>query len=94
MAYWALFAGVTPYDDEGTMLVTLAGLTTHGAPCTDFYSQYGPFWLAVLGGPFAVLHQPVTPAPARRDPLVRYIADDFTPTVSVGPHRLVERRGA
>jgi hypothetical protein len=74
VAIWALFSGLKPYDDEGTMLVTLAGLSTRGAPYTDFYSQYGPFWLEVLGGPFALLGRPVTNDAGRIVVLVIWLA--------------------
>ena len=86
VAYAALFAGVTPYDDEGTLLVTLAGPHEAWGTVHRLLQPLGAV-LARDGGPSA-------PAPTRRDPLVRHIAEDFRRTVSVGPYRLLERRGA
>ena len=48
----AIFTVFQPYDDEGTLLVTLNAFT-HGAPLyKDVYTEYGPFYYELFGGLF------------------------------------------
>ena len=51
------------------------------APCVLRNDALVAFWA-----------RPSPPSP--RSPLMRFIADDFAPTVRVGPYQLLERRGA
>jgi hypothetical protein len=59
-AYLTVFTVWAPYDDEGTLLVTLQSFT-HGATLyRDVYTEYGPFYYEVFGGLFAALGHAVT----------------------------------
>ena len=59
-AYLALFTQFTPYDDEGTLLITLKAFAHGDTLYRDVYSEYGPFFYEVFGGLFALTGRAVT----------------------------------
>jgi hypothetical protein len=53
-AYLAIFTLFSPYDDEGTLLVTLKAFSHGEVLYRDVYSPYGPFYYELFGGFFAL----------------------------------------
>jgi hypothetical protein len=53
-AYLTIFTGFAPYDDEGTLLVTLNAFAHGDVLYRDIYSPYGPFYYEIFGGLFAL----------------------------------------
>jgi hypothetical protein len=53
-AYFAIFTQFAPYDDEGTLLVSLKAFSHGQALYGDVYSPYGPFYYELFGGFFAL----------------------------------------
>jgi hypothetical protein len=53
-AYFALFTQFAPYDDEGTLLVTLKAFAHGGTLYSDIYSPFGPFYYELFGGLFSL----------------------------------------
>jgi hypothetical protein len=51
-AYFTVFTVFAPYDDEGTLLVTLQSFAHGHVLYRDIYSPYGPFSHEVFGGFF------------------------------------------
>jgi len=49
-AYLAIFSQFAPYDDEGTLLVTLRAFADGDTLYRDVYSIYGPFYYELFGG--------------------------------------------
>lgn len=73
-AYFALFTQFAPYDDEGTLLVTLKAFAHGGALYNDIYTPYGPFYYEVFGGLLSVTGAEVTTDLSRSTVLVLWIA--------------------
>ncbi len=59
-AYWAVFTFFAPWDDEGTLLVTLKSFVDGHTLYRDVFSQYGPFYYEVFGGLFALTGRSIT----------------------------------
>jgi len=59
-AYLTIFTGFAPYDDEGTLLVTLNAFAHGDVLYRDIYSPYGPFYYEIFGGLFALTGHAVT----------------------------------
>ncbi len=59
-AYLALFTQFAPYDDEGTLLVTLKAFAGGDVLYREIYSPYGPFYYELFGGLFALTGHAVT----------------------------------
>ncbi len=59
-AYLAIFTLFSPYDDEGTLLVTLKAFNQGEVLYRDVYSPYGPFYYELFGGFFALTGWSVT----------------------------------
>ena len=59
-AYLAIFTLFSPYDDEGTLLVTLKAFSQGEVLYRDVYSPYGPFYYELFGGFFALTGWSVT----------------------------------
>ncbi|MGN6274630.1 MAG: hypothetical protein ACTHNP_01710 [Solirubrobacterales bacterium] len=59
-AYYTLFTIFAPYDDEGTLLVTVKAFANGHTLYRDIYSPYGPFYYEVFGGLFALTGKAVT----------------------------------
>ena len=76
-AYFALFTQFAPYDDEGTLLVTLKAFASGGTLYSDIYSPYGPFYYELFGGLFAFTGQDVTTDVSRSIVLVLWVGTSF-----------------
>lgn len=61
-AYFTIFSRFAPYDDEGTLLVTLQAFSEGDVLYRDVYSVYGPFFYEVFGGLFALTGDVTTDA--------------------------------
>ena len=72
--YWDMFEGFAPWDDEGTVLIALQGVARGDAPYTDVFSQYGPFWLELFGGVFALTGRSASIDTGRTVVLVEWLA--------------------
>lgn len=59
-AYFALFTQFAPYDDEGTLLVTLNAFAHGGTLYSDVYTPYGPFYYELFGGLLALFGKDAT----------------------------------
>lgn len=59
-AYFALFTQFAPYDDEGTLLVTLNAFAHGGTLYNDIYTPYGPFYYELFGGFLALFGKDIT----------------------------------
>ena len=59
-AYFALFTQFAPYDDEGTLLVTLNAFAHGGTLYSDIYTPYGPFYYELFGGLLALFGHDIT----------------------------------
>lgn len=73
-AYFALFTQFAPYDDEGTLLVTLKAFANGATLYSDVYTPYGPFYYELFGGLFALSGQAVTTDVSRTLVLVLWVA--------------------
>ncbi len=60
VAYFTIFSQFQPYDDEGTLLVTLKAFVHGETLYRDVYSPYGPFYYEVFGGLFSLFGLDVT----------------------------------
>jgi hypothetical protein len=58
--YFALFTQFAPYDDEGTLLVTLNGFAHGHALYNEIYTPYGPFYYELFGGLLALFGHSIT----------------------------------
>lgn len=76
-AYLALFTQFAPYDDEGTLLVTLKAFVHGDVLYRDIYSEYGPFYYEVFGGLFALSGHAVTTDASRSIVIVIWVATSF-----------------
>jgi hypothetical protein len=59
-AYLSIFTQFAPYDDEGTLLVTLKAFAHGQTLYRDVYSPYGPFYYELFGGFFSLTGVAVT----------------------------------
>jgi hypothetical protein len=59
-AYLALHTQFAPYDDEGTLLISLEAFVQGETLYRDVYSPYGPFYYEVFGALFALSGHTVT----------------------------------
>ncbi len=62
-----------PYDDEGTLLVTVQAFTNGDALYRDIYSAYGPFYYEVFGALFKLTGQVVTTDASRTIVMVIWV---------------------
>lgn len=72
-AYFILFTQFAPYDDEGTLLVTLKAFAHGDALYSDIYSPYGPFYHELFGGLVALTGLDVTNDASRSAVLVIWV---------------------
>jgi hypothetical protein len=72
-AYLAIFTLFMPYDDEGTLLVTVQAFTDGDVLYRDIYSAYGPFYYELFGGLFALTGQEVTTDASRTIVIVIWV---------------------
>ena len=64
-AYFALFTQFAPYDDEGTLLVTVKAFAQGHTLYRDVYAIYGPFYYEVFGAFFSLTGIDVTTVASR-----------------------------
>jgi len=72
-AYFAHFIQFAPYDDEGTLLVTLKAFAHGGTLYSDIYTPYGPFYYELFGGLLSLSGLDVTTDLSRSTVLVLWI---------------------
>lgn len=72
-AYFALFTQFAPYDDEGTLLVTLNAFAHGHALYNDIYTPYGPFYYELFGGLLALIGHDITTDISRTTVLVIWV---------------------
>lgn len=73
-AYFSIFANFAPYDDEGTLLVTVQSFAHGDVLYRDIYSPYGPFYYELFGGLFALAGKAVTTDASRSIVVVLWVA--------------------
>jgi hypothetical protein len=59
-AYFGIFSEFAPYDDEGTLLITLKAFVHGDALYRDIWSVYGPFYYELFGAFFKVTGLQIT----------------------------------
>jgi hypothetical protein len=72
-AYFYLFTQFAPYDDEGTVLVTLKAFVAGETLYRDVYTPFGPFYYELFGGLFALSGHAVTTDAGRSIVLVIWV---------------------
>jgi hypothetical protein len=82
-AYFWIFTVFAPYDDEGTLLVTLQAFADGDTLYRDVYSPYGPFYYELFGGLFALTGKGVTTDTSRSIVVVLWIATSLLYGISV-----------
>lgn len=88
-AYLAIFTQFAPYDDEGTLLVTLKAFVNGHVLYRDVYSEYGPFYYELFGGLFSLTGQAVTTDASRSIVVFVWVATSLL--FGLGAHRLTGR---
>jgi hypothetical protein len=88
-AYFSIFTNFAPYDDEGTLLVTVQSFAHGDVLYRDVYSPYGPFYYELFGGLFALTGKAVTTDTSRSIVIVLWVATSLLYGISV--QRLTER---
>lgn len=73
-AYYTAFTIFAPYDDEGTLLVTVQAFAKGHVLYRDVYSPYGPFYYELFGGLFALTGKAVTTDASRSIVVVSWVA--------------------
>jgi hypothetical protein len=73
-AYYYIFTAFAPYDDEGTLLVTLQAFAHGDVLYRDIYSPYGPLYYELFGGLFALTGKAVTTDTSRSIVIVLWVA--------------------
>ncbi len=73
-AYFYIFTQFAPYDDEGTLLVTLKAFAHGDALYGDIFTLYGPFYYELFGGLLALSGLSVTTDLSRETVIVLWIA--------------------
>jgi hypothetical protein len=82
-AYFALFTQFAPYDDEGTLLVTLNAFAHGGTLYNDVYTPYGPFYYELFGGLLALVGHDVTTDISRTTVLLLWVGTSLLTGVTV-----------
>lgn len=82
-AYFWIFTVFAPYDDEGTLLVTVQSFANGDVLYRDIYSPYGPFYYEVFGGLFALTGKTVTTDASRSIVIVLWVATSLLYGISV-----------
>jgi hypothetical protein len=72
-AYFAIFTIFQPYDDEGTLLVTLKAFIHGEALYRDIWSVYGPFYYELFGGFFSLTGSAITTDASRSIVIVLWV---------------------
>jgi hypothetical protein len=71
--YFALFTQFAPYDDEGTLLVTLNGFAHGHSLYNEIYTPYGPFYYELFGGLLALFGHDITTDISRTTVLIIWV---------------------
>jgi hypothetical protein len=74
VAYFAIFTVFAPYDDEGTLLLTLKAFVHGDALYRDVWSVYGPFYYELFGGFFKLTGASITTDASRTIVIVLWVA--------------------
>jgi hypothetical protein len=82
-AYYAIFTNFAPYDDEGTLLVTVQAFAHGDVLYRDVYTPYGPFYYELFGGLFALTGKAVTTDASRSIVIVLWVGTSLLYGVSV-----------
>jgi hypothetical protein len=88
-AYLGIFSEFAPYDDEGTLLITLKAFLHGDALYKDIWSVYGPFYYEVFGGLFKLFGLTVNTDTSRT--IVLFIWVGASLLFGVGAQRLTGR---
>jgi hypothetical protein len=72
-AYFYLFTQFAPYDDEGTVLVTLKSFVAGETLYKDVYTPFGPFYYELFGSFFKLTGQDVTTEASRTVVMVIWV---------------------
>jgi len=72
-AYFYLFTQFAPYDDEGTVLVTLKAFVGGETLYRDVYTPFGPFYYELFGGLFSLSGHAVTTDASRSIVMVIWV---------------------
>ena len=76
-AYFLIFTEFAPYDDEGTLLVTLKAFVHGDVLYRDVWSVYGPFYYELFGGLFALTGHAITTDASRTIVVVIWVGTSF-----------------
>lgn len=76
-AYFTLFTQFAPYDDEGTVLVSLQAFADGRDLYSEIYSPYGPFYFQLFGGLLALTGLDVTTELSRSTVVVLWVGAAF-----------------
>jgi hypothetical protein len=71
--YFALFTQFAPYDDEGTVLVTLKAFVGGETLYRDVYTPFGPFYYELFGSLFSLSGHAVTTDASRSIVMVIWV---------------------
>lgn len=85
-AYFTIFSEFAPYDDEGTLLVTLKAFVHGETLYRNVYSEYGPFYYEFFGGLFALTGKAVTTDASRTIVVFVWVASSLL--FGIAAHRL------
>ncbi len=88
-AYFYLFTQLAPYDDEGTVLVTLKAFVHGETLYRDVYTPFGPFYYELFGGLFSLTGWAVTTDASRTIVLVIWVGSSLL--LGVSTQRLTGR---
>jgi hypothetical protein len=76
-AYFYLFTQFAPYDDEGTVLVTLKAFVQGETLYRDVYTPFGPFYYELFGGLFSLSGRAVTTDASRTIVMAIWVGSSF-----------------
>jgi hypothetical protein len=82
-AYFYLFTQFAPYDDEGTVLVTLKAFVNGQTLYKDVYTPFGPFYYELFGSLFSLSGQAVTTDASRSIVMVIWVGSSLLFGLSV-----------
>lgn len=88
-AYFTIFTVFAPYDDEGTLLVTLQSFVRGHVLYRDIYSEYGPFYYELFGAFFKLTGADVTNDASRLIVIVLWVGTSLS--LGVAAQRLTGR---
>ncbi len=88
-AYFGIFDRFAPYDDEGTLLITLKAFV-HGDPLyKEIWSVYGPFYYELFGGFFKLFGISINADAGRSIVIFLWVGASLF--IGVAAHRLTGR---